>query len=450
MSALFSFAGRMRRLPYASAALAVLLAQYLALVAAFHAVGWPVPLDWRFVVVPLRTAVLLNFGYGRYDAVELLLFVFMLAVAWVQAALAFRRAADAGLSGWLAVPTVAPVLQLPAVVILALLPSRTAPPLPPEEAAAEAAWPAAAQGVLAGIGLSLFAVAAGALVFGTYGYGMFVVSPFVIGAATGYLANRRGDIGGGPTARLVFVATTLGGIALIIAALEGALCLVLASPLGLVVALIGGVFGRAVALRTRGSAANALVGLALLPMVFASEQAWPGGATFETQETIEVAAPPQAVWRALVDMDEIAAPPALPFRLGVAYPRRGVVVGEGVGATRIGVFSTGVAHERVTAWQPGRLLAFAVLSEPPAMREFSPYEHVHSPHVEGYFRTLTTSFALEPLGEGRTRIVEHTEHALQLDPLIYWLPMARWIIHLNNTRVLTHIRDQAEGAAAAR
>jgi hypothetical protein len=271
--------------------------------------------------------------------------------------------------------------------------------------------------VLAAVTLALFAVGVGALLFGTYGYGMFVVSPFVIGAVTGYLANRRGDIGGGATARLVFVGTTLGGIALIVAALEGAVCLVMASPLGLMVALLGGLFGRAAAVRTQGSAANALVGFALVPMVFASEQIFPGGTTFATEETIEVAAPPAAVWRAVVDMDEIATPPALPFRLGVAYPRRGIMVGEGVGATRLGVFSTGVARERVTAWEPGRLLAFAVLSEPPAMRELSPYDHVHAPHVVGYFRTLTTSFALAPLDGGRTRIVERTEHALDIDPL---------------------------------
>lgn len=447
MSALFSFAGKMRRLPYALAALAVLLVQYAAVYTAFESAGRPLDIDVVFIFGPLRKVVELDRGYGGYAGTELLLFVLMLIVAWVQAVLAFRRAADAGLSGWIAAPTVAPIFQLPAIAILALLPSRPPEPLPPDEAAAEAAWPAAAQGVLAAVTLALFAVGVGALLFGTYGYGMFVVSPFVIGAVTGYLANRRGDIGGGATARLVFVATTLGGIALIVASLEGAVCLVMASPLGLAVALLGGLFGRAVAVNTHGSAANALVSFALLPMVFASEQIMPGGTTFATEETIEIAAPPAAVWHALVEMDEIEAPPALPFRLGVAYPRRGIMMGEGVGATRLGVFSTGVARERVTAWEPGRLLAFAVLSEPPAMRELSPYDHVHAPHVVGYFRTLTTSFALEPLAGGRTRIVERTEHALDLDPLAYWLPLARWIVHLNNTRVLVHVRDQAERAA---
>ncbi len=126
----------------------------------------------------------------------------------------------------------------------------------------------------------------------------------------------------------------------------------------------------------------------------------------------------------------------------VAYPLRGEVVGEGVG----GEFSTGTAIEHVTEWQPEHKLAFAVEQDVPGMRELSPYEHVHSPHVVGYFVTTTTSFELSPLADGRTQIVERTAHELKLNPVFYWLPLARYIVHLNNTRVLTHIAHSAERA----
>jgi hypothetical protein len=108
------------------------------------------------------------------------------------------------------------------------------------------------------------------------------------------------------------------------------------------------------------------------------------------------------------------------------------------------VFSTGIALERVSEWEPGRKLAFEVISEPPSMRELSPYTHVHAPHVEGYFRTTLTSFELVPLPGGGTRIVERTVHELRLDPVLYWLPMARWAVHENNLRVLDHIGRQSE------
>jgi hypothetical protein len=41
-------------------------------------------------------------------------------------------------------------------------------------------------------------------------------------------------------------------------------------------------------------------------------------------------------------------------------------------------------------------------------------------------------------------IVERTSHELKLDPVFYWLPLARAMVHENNARVLAHIRDQAE------
>jgi hypothetical protein len=85
-----------------------------------------------------------------------------------------------------------------------------------------------------------------------------------------------------------------------------------------------------------------------------------------------------------------------------------------------------------------------VVNDIPAMRELSPYEHVYAPHVAGYFRTTSTSFELVPRSDGGTDLVEHTWHELRLDPVPYWLPMARWVVHENNARVLEHIRSHAE------
>jgi hypothetical protein len=121
-----------------------------------------------------------------------------------------------------------------------------------------------------------------------------------------------------------------------------------------------------------------------------------------------------------------------------------------VGAIREGVFSTGIAHERVTVWEPGSRLEFIVLSDPPSMRELSPHDHVHAPHVNGYFRTLDARFAITPLANGRTRLSLTTQHELDLGPAYYWLPMAKWAVHANKQRVLQHFARQAESAAAAR
>ena len=228
------------------------------------------------------------------------------------------------------------------------------------------------------------------------------------------------------------------------AALEGLICIILASPLAFLAAFIGG------AVRTRGRAVDAAPGradlpaFALLPLLFALESVLGTAVQFDTQQTIEVRAPPEAVWQAIVHMGPIDEPLALPFRLGVAYPLRGEIIGEGVGALRRGEFSTGTALERVTEWVPNRKLAFVVVTDVPAMRELSPYRHVHAPHVVGYFRTTYTSFELVPLADGGTQVVERTSHELRLEPALYWLPLARWVLHENNTRVLTYIRRHAE------
>jgi hypothetical protein len=129
---------------------------------------------------------------------------------------------------------------------------------------------------------------------------------------------------------------------------------------------------------------------------------------------------------------------------GFAFPVRGTLMGEGVGAVRIGEFSTGIAHERVTTWEPCYKLAFTVVDQPAMMEEMSPYRRVHAPHLHGYFETKDTSFDLQELPGGGTRLAVSASHVLRLNPALYWEPMVRWAIQENVTRVLKSIKDKAE------
>jgi uncharacterized membrane protein YhaH (DUF805 family) len=444
---LFSFKGQIRPLPYALWSLGIFFSQYVAVFLLFRAQSRPFAPDPQFYISPLRALV---WDDKPSNLLLMLALVYMLLAAWALAALAFRRAANANVSEWIAAYAIAPLVQVLVIVFLSCAPehSGTSRASDAEQIPADSGWTPIAQGMLAGIGLTLFAVAVGALVFGSYGYGMFVVSPFVIGATTGYFGNRQGDIGDGRTVKLTALATALGGVVLVVTALEGVVCIVLAAPLAFLVALIGGLLGRALALHTRRSARQTLSGVALLPLVFAVETVLPPTTSFETTETIAIDAPPHAVWNAIVRMQTMDEPLALPFRLGVAYPLGGEIIGEGVGAMRRGAFSTGTALENVTEWIPDRKLAFTVINDIPSMQELSPYAHVHAPHVVGYFRTKTTSFEILPRGGGSS-IIEQTSHELKLDPVFYWLPLARWIVHENNARVLAHIRRQAEQSVRA-
>jgi hypothetical protein len=458
MTSPFSFQGRIGRLPYALWAIGIFFSQHLVILIAFRAYAYDLPdpvgllpASWTFYLMPPRALVvmliMLTKSSGASDLILVLTLGYLVIVAWALAALSFRRAANANISEWIAAAAIAPVVQIPVILALCL-----APPRPAEQDPAgvdvqqppDIAWSAAAQGLIAGVGLTLAAVAVGALVFGAYGYGMFVVSPFVIGAITAWLGNRRRDIGAAQSLILIACTTALGGLALVGVALEGIVCIVMAAPLGFVMAWIGGVLGRAIAVYTQRTPRQTLPAVAVLPLVFAVETLLATTTSFDTTETIVVNAPPERVWASIVHMDPLDEPPGLPFQLGIAYPLRGEIIGEGVGALRRGEFSTGVAIERITEWIPERKLAFVVESDIPGMREISPYQHVHAPHVAGYFLTDGTSFELTPLSDGRTRIIERTSHRLKLDPVFYWLPMARYVVHANNARVLAHIKRQSE------
>jgi uncharacterized membrane protein YhaH (DUF805 family) len=472
MESLFSFKGQIRRLPYALWSFGAFFSQHLVTLLILAPDGVAPPSeprfieDWWFYIRPLRPLAMDSQSSG---ILLLLALAYSLMVAWLLAALTFRRAANANITEWIAAAAMAPIVQIPVILLLCIIPPRPPPdpsliaevfdPAVPRSSAAArgsvarlgipdraaSRWSAAAQGSIIGLGLTVASVAVGALVFGAYGYGMFVVSPFVVGAVTAYFGNREQDIGGGRTVVLVAGSVALSGVALLGVALEGLVCVILAAPLGLSIAVLGGVLGRAIALHTRRPPRQTLSAVAMLPLVFAIESVMAATTSFESVETIEVRAPPEAVWRSIVDMGSIDEPPALPFRLGVAYPLRSQIVGEGVGALRRGEFSTGTALERVTEWIPNRKLAFMILEDVPGMRELSPYEHVHAPHVVGYFRTKEASFELSARPDGTTEIVERTSHELRLEPALYWLPMARYVVHANNARVLAHIRRRAEG-----
>ena len=186
-----------------------------------------------------------------------------------------------------------------------------------------------------------------------------------------------------------------------------------------------------------------LMSVAFLPALFALEGAMPPAVPIEMRETIDIAAPPRAVWSVLIGSEPIGVRPGLVGQAGLAYPIGARLVGQGIGAERLGQFSTGTARERITAWTPGRRLAFVVLSQPPAMEEMSPYRRVHAPHVQRYFDTVETSFDLQPLRNGCTRLTAHATHVLRVDPVLYWEPVARWAIHLNVARVLSDIGAKA-------
>src|SRR5207253_1955637 len=135
---------------------------------------------------------------------------------------------------------------------------------------------------------------------------------------------------------------------------------------------------------------------------------------------IEIEAPPEQVWPRVLAFGDPAPPPEWFFRLGLAYPVRARLEGQGVGAVRHCEFSTGTFVEPITAWEPARRLAFDVAAQPPSMQEWSPYRRLHPPHLDGTMRSRRGEFRLVALPGARTRLEGSTWYQLEMGPQGYW------------------------------
>ena len=440
------FEGVRGRITYLAASLVVFFSQHLVVLAAGVATHPAAPKVWWFWLNPFRT--ILFDGFSNPSSLALVLG--MVGTCIADAALlwlAFLRARNTARGEWTATLVRAPVIQLGAIAWLTIAPDRSGLTDTPDLPRARLDARTAATGLMVGVGMIVFTVALSTLVFRVYGYVLFLASPFLIATTVAYLANRDGRIGFGRTLGLVSFSFVLGGLTLIGFAFEGVVCLLLATPLIAIMGLIGAGLGMELTKLGRRGRGTMLSSIALIPLLLVGEAALPPHAAFDSAESVDVAASPAEVWDAVVHMGPIPDAPAAPFRWGLAYPLCGEILGTGVGSIRRGVFSTGVAYERVTEWAPDKRLSFVVLSDPPSMRELSPYDHVNAPHVNGYFRTLDARFMLTPLAHGRTRLMLSTHHTVDLEPTLYWTPIAEWAVHANKVRVLRHFQQQAEASA---
>lgn len=379
---------------------------------------------------------------------------------WVGLAMSIRRAVDAGVSPWVGTAFLVPILNIVTIAGLSVVPSATAsawefPPGSPFrgtiDTATSKAYPgtsilATVSGTALGLGMTAFSVFA----LRSYGTALFLLTPFAMGALTAVVLNRKVMHSYVHTLTTASLTLILAASAILLFAIEGVLCLLMALPIALVLVLAGATVGYLVTRLRRANcthvAASLLVGL-------------PGFATLETRVTrptlreavtvIEIDAPPEVVWHNVVSFSDLPAPPEWFFRLGIAYPLRARIVGEGVGAVRHCEFSTGPFVEPITRWESPTRLSFDVTSQPPSMKELSPYRHVDAPHLEGYMVSRRGEFRLTALPHGRTRLEGSTWYTLAIYPEAYWVIGGELLLHAIHTRVLSHIKVLSESAPPA-
>jgi energy-converting hydrogenase Eha subunit A len=296
--------------------------------------------------------------------------------------------------------------------------------------------------------LAVVATWLGTSLFGNYGWSLFVGLPFFMGflSVLMYCVHERRSFN---SCLLVANGTVLlAGAALLLFAMEGVLCLVMAAPLAFVIGSVGGAVAFAIQDMFRGPEESSRLFCAAIlavPMAMGLENTVPPPLRLlEVKSWVVVDAPPEKVWRNVVSFAELPPPRELIFKLGVAYPVRAGIRGQGVGAVRHCNFSTGPFVEPIEVWDEPRLLKFSVTRNPDPMQEWTPYRNVHPAHLDGYLESRAGQFRLVALGGGRTLLEGTTWYHHHMWPADYWQIWSDHIIHTIHLRVLNHVKKLSE------
>jgi len=459
MALLVGLRARVPRRPYIAWGLGLAVFKFLldtAVVYGFSHRVWS-PLGYVVPSLTLRRAAVGD----APEAMHVLLIVLALPFLWIGLSMSVRRAADAGRSPWLGVGFLIPIVSYLTILYLCVQPTRdtgrwqpaaVGAPRPgggdPAQSSVElpSRVRSALFGVLASFALGVAMLGLSVYGLGVYGQALFFATPFAMGATTAVVYNRRVTRRLSDTVGLAAVAALLTGSALLLFALEGVLCLAMAMPIALIITSVGAAVGRAIVTSGRepGMATGFMV--AILPVFAVGEARLAAPEPHDVTTTIEIAAPPDKVWPHVIGFSDLPEPPEWEYKLGIAYPMRARIHGEGVGAVRRCEFSTGAFVEPITVWDPPRRLAFDVTQQPPAMTEWSPFHDVKAPHVEGYMTSRGGEFRLVALPGGRTRLEGTTHYAIAIYPELYWRVYAELLLHGIHTRVLDHIKALSEPA----
>lgn len=283
-----------------------------------------------------------------------------------------------------------------------------------------------------------------------YGYALFLGLPFYCGVLSVVIYGYRKPRSHWEALGIASLTLLVVGVAIIIFALDGLICILMAAPLAGLIAFIGALCAN-VLLRSRYRNRNitpVLLACATLPFMVGFEGRCDlPPPTSVVVSSIDIAATPETIWKFIPAIPSMPDPPEITFRTGLAYPLRSEMQGAGVGAKRLCVLSTGPLTETITAWEPGRLLRFDVISCPPSMRELSIYRDLQPAHLENFMVSEWGQFKLIPLDATHTRLEGTSQYHNRMWPSQYWMPISDWIVHRIHVRVLNFIKAEAENDA---
>ena len=365
---------------------------------------------------------------------------------WIGVSLTLRRAVDAGYSPWWAVLFFVPLVNYGLMALLCMSPSRPSADRMVFDAVADVPATRWVRAVSAGVVVGLLGVVAGTLVWRTYTATLFLGVPSAMGLATAFVLNRRERVSRRTMVGAVLAVFAISAGLAVLMAIEGVVCIVLVFPPMLIAGMLGAEVGAMIAGLGNRQLPQAFTALLALPLAAIIEPSPPDDLVREVRSAVTIDAPPSVVWQQVIAFTPITTPVPWWGRLGIAYPKSARIEGSGVGAVRYCEFSTGAFIEPITAWEPGRRLAFDVRGQPDPLRELSPWRNLAPPHLEGYLSSRRGEFRLVPLPGGRTRLEGSTWYTIRMAPHSYWAMLFDGLIHMLHNRVLHHVAAESERA----
>lgn len=422
---------------------------------AFHR-SWGILDYWR----PLRGANGIG-AVSHPDSTFLFTLVLMsLPFVWIGVVQTLRRLRSIGVPGWLVVFFFVPYFNLLFFLVLCVLPARQAA----SDAAGRSTYgsnetlsnylPKNALGS-ATVGIAMTAiVGAGfaALSIGLlseYGWGLFIGVPFCLGLFSVLVYGYHTPRSYGTCIAISCLSVVVAGALLLALAVEGLFCIAMAVPIVCPLAMIGGTIGYFIQRRPGALAAAPgayLIVLVIAPMIMGAEAFGPQiPPIYEVRTQMEIAAPPAVVWQRLVTFPTLPPPSEWPFRLGIAFPIRSQLHGEGIGARRECQFSSGQFGEPIVGWEENRRLRFTIAQAPLLMEEWSPWGHINTRHIdEHYFRAHDAEFTLTTLPNGNTLLTGVSRYENRMWPSAYWRLWTDAIVHDIHLRVFRFVKETAE------
>lgn len=320
-------------------------------------------------------------------------------------------------------------------------------PIPDDEPALPYSylWPIGA-GALAGLLMRLVFSGEPGHAYSAMLSSFIIGSPVVAGVVTVYVAELSARRSWGYYVGAPMLAMAICVLAALAITIEGLICAIVIVPLFAMVAGLAGLAMGAICRVTKWPRRTMVSCLALLPLALGSfEQHVPRAQDWRVQDReILVEAPPDQVWRALVDTRDITREEvgdAWMYRIGVPVPENGVGDFRDGEHLRHITMGKGIHFDQVaTEWRPGERVSWRYRFSEDSFPAGALDDHVR---IGGhYFDLGETTYSLARDGAG-TRLTMRMRYRVSTHFNWYAAPVADLLVGDFAERILTFYARRA-------